>query len=102
MLFCPKCGSILRPKEKTGKKLLWCSCGFTTPLEEAKEEKTVEQKEEKTETQSETRRISEIIRKVLSFSRANRQEKSSDINRIIMDTIDLIKFQLKIKNSFSL
>ena len=62
----------------------------------------IEKEKEKTESltwiQSETRRISEIIRKVLSFSRANRQEKSSDINRIIMDTIDLIKFQLKKNN----
>jgi DNA-directed RNA polymerase subunit M len=36
MIFCSKCGSILRPKEKAGKKILWCSCGFTTALEEAK------------------------------------------------------------------
>ncbi|MBU0457583.1 MAG: transcription factor S [Nanoarchaeota archaeon] len=28
-MFCPKCGSILRPKEKGGKKMLYCSCGFT-------------------------------------------------------------------------
>ena len=28
-MFCPKCGSILRPKEKGGKKVLFCSCGFT-------------------------------------------------------------------------
>ena len=30
MLFCPKCGSILRPKDKTDKKkVLYCACGFT-------------------------------------------------------------------------
>ena len=28
-MFCPKCGSILRPKEKGDKKVLFCSCGFT-------------------------------------------------------------------------
>jgi len=28
-MFCPKCGSILRPKDKGGKKILYCSCGFT-------------------------------------------------------------------------
>jgi len=29
MLFCPKCGSLLRPKDEKGKKVLYCSCGFT-------------------------------------------------------------------------
>ena len=28
-MFCPKCGSILRPKEKGGKKVLYCNCGFS-------------------------------------------------------------------------
>tara|TARA_Y100000310_G_scaffold324031_1_gene385337 strand:+ start:12967 stop:13278 length:312 start_codon:yes stop_codon:yes gene_type:complete len=28
-MFCPDCGSILRPKEKAGKKVLFCSCGFS-------------------------------------------------------------------------
>ncbi len=28
-MFCPKCGSILRPRDKGGKKVLYCSCGFT-------------------------------------------------------------------------
>jgi DNA-directed RNA polymerase subunit M len=32
-MFCPKCGSLLRPKEKGGKKILFCSCGFTKGLE---------------------------------------------------------------------
>lgn len=27
-MFCPKCGSILMPKIKDGKKLLHCSCGY--------------------------------------------------------------------------
>ena len=35
-MFCPKCGSILRPKDKAGKKVLYCSCGFSkTPEEES-------------------------------------------------------------------
>jgi len=32
-MFCPKCGSLLRPKEKGGKKILFCSCGFTKGME---------------------------------------------------------------------
>ncbi len=32
-MFCSKCGSILRPKEKAGKKILYCSCGFTKNLD---------------------------------------------------------------------
>lgn len=28
-MFCPKCGSILRPRDKGGKKVLYCNCGFT-------------------------------------------------------------------------
>ncbi len=36
-MFCPKCGSILRPKDKGGKKVLFCSCGFSkAPGEEEK------------------------------------------------------------------
>ena len=30
MLFCPKCGGLLRPKTEKGKKVLYCSCGFST------------------------------------------------------------------------
>lgn len=38
-MFCPKCGSLLRPKEKAGKKVLFCSCGFTkAPGEEVETE----------------------------------------------------------------
>ena len=32
-MFCQKCGSILRPKVKAGKKVLYCSCGFTKNVE---------------------------------------------------------------------
>ena len=35
-MFCEDCGSILRPKEKGGKRILFCSCGFTkAPSEES-------------------------------------------------------------------
>ena len=27
-MFCPECGSILRPKDKAGKRILYCSCGY--------------------------------------------------------------------------
>ncbi len=29
MMFCPKCGSLLRPKLDKGKKVFGCSCGYT-------------------------------------------------------------------------
>ncbi len=28
MMFCPKCGSLLKPKKESGKSILACSCGF--------------------------------------------------------------------------
>ncbi|MBI5871914.1 transcription factor S [archaeon] len=28
MLFCPKCGSIMKPKEEGRKAVLECSCGY--------------------------------------------------------------------------
>ena len=34
-MFCPKCGSILRPKDKAGKKILYCGCGFTKSPDES-------------------------------------------------------------------
>ena len=33
-MFCPECGSILQPKEKAGKKVLYCTCGYTKVPEE--------------------------------------------------------------------
>lgn len=33
-MFCPKCGSILRPKDKSGKRILYCTCGYTKSSEE--------------------------------------------------------------------
>ena len=29
-MFCPKCGSLLKPKEVEGKKVLACSCGYAS------------------------------------------------------------------------
>jgi transcription factor S len=29
MMFCPKCGAILRPKKDKNKRVMFCSCGFT-------------------------------------------------------------------------
>ena len=30
IMFCPKCGSLLKPKTEKKKKVLACSCGFAT------------------------------------------------------------------------
>lgn len=60
MLFCPKCGSILRLKEKAGKKIVWCSCGFNAEPEKRLEETG---KEEVKTPEKETRRI-EIIKEI--------------------------------------
>ncbi len=30
MLFCPKCGSIMLPTKKEGKKLNVCKCGYSS------------------------------------------------------------------------
>lgn len=49
-MFCPECGSLLRPKDKGGKKTLYCSCGFSKALDA---ESTLEIKEQG----SATRRI---------------------------------------------
>jgi DNA-directed RNA polymerase subunit M len=50
MIFCPKCGSILKPKTEKGKRILFCSCGYNmkdaqpTKIKEkvAKEEKEIQ------------------------------------------------------------
>ncbi len=42
-MFCPKCGSILRPKMKSTKKVLFCSCGFSKSPDQ--EESSTELKE---------------------------------------------------------
>jgi DNA-directed RNA polymerase subunit M len=30
MMFCPKCGSLLTPKTEKNKKVLACSCGYSS------------------------------------------------------------------------
>lgn len=47
MLFCPKCGSILKPKTEKGKNILFCSCGFVNKDTEGAEIKETVHKEEK-------------------------------------------------------
>lgn len=34
-MFCPKCGSVLMPKNEKGKKVFRCSCGYTDKKMEA-------------------------------------------------------------------
>ena len=58
MQFCPKCGSLLKVKTEKGKKVLYCSCGYSTEeVEKAeikeevkKDDKDVEVVEEKHES----------------------------------------------------
>jgi len=60
-MFCPKCGSLLRPKEEKGKKMLACSCGYKSSGEQKIEikEKAAEQKERETIEEVETKPIVE-------------------------------------------
>lgn len=44
MKFCPKCGSIMLPKEIEGKKVLACSCGYSEGSTSAKIQEKVEKK----------------------------------------------------------
>ncbi len=47
-MFCPECGSILKPEEVDGEKVMSCDCGYseessdTQITEKAKEEKEIE------------------------------------------------------------
>jgi transcription factor S len=34
-MFCPKCGTVLFPKNEKGKKVFRCSCGYTDKKMEA-------------------------------------------------------------------
>ena len=45
-MFCPKCGSLLKPKEDKGKRILACSCGYKSSGQQKIEikEKGAEQK----------------------------------------------------------
>ncbi len=46
MLFCPKCGSLLKSKQVKGKTIQFCSCGYSS---EAKEKDIVLKETVKTE-----------------------------------------------------
>jgi len=35
-MFCPKCGSILMPKEHRGKNVMACKCGYKNDKSELK------------------------------------------------------------------
>ncbi len=49
MMFCPKCGSLLKPKSDKKKKILACSCGYTTSqdIDTANIKEKVRQEEKK-------------------------------------------------------
>ena len=49
MLFCPKCGSLLKPKREGKKKVMACSCGYKTTEVEGTEIKEKISKESKPE-----------------------------------------------------
>ncbi|MBC8501322.1 MAG: transcription factor S [DPANN group archaeon] len=50
MLFCPKCGSLLKSKEEKKKRILHCSCGFTNKeIEAAEIKETINKKEKEVE-----------------------------------------------------
>jgi DNA-directed RNA polymerase subunit M len=46
-MFCPKCGSLLKPKTEKKKKVLACSCGYTSKDVESAEIKEKVAREEK-------------------------------------------------------
>ncbi len=47
MMFCPKCGSLLVPKNEGNKKVLFCKCGFSTAeIEGAKLHETIKEEKE--------------------------------------------------------
>ncbi|MBU1198554.1 MAG: transcription factor S [Nanoarchaeota archaeon] len=46
-MFCPKCGSLLKPKTEKKKKVLACSCGYTSKDLESAEIKEDMAKDEK-------------------------------------------------------
>lgn len=58
MMFCPKCGSMLRPKVVRDKKVMGCSCGYS----EEKSSSSVKF----TEKKEEIRRDFEVVEKEVS------------------------------------
>lgn len=49
MMFCPKCGSLLVPVDKKGKKVMGCSCGYVQKKAEEVALKEVIKKESEVE-----------------------------------------------------
>ena len=79
MLFCPKCGSILRPKKDKNKKALFCTCGYikkdaesTEIKEHLEEEKEVEVIEEETET---------YLRQIQNAQNASTEQHTTGCNK---------------------
>ena len=46
-MFCPKCGSILRPKSIGGKNSMACSCGYVDKKGESRIKESISKKEER-------------------------------------------------------
>ena len=63
-MFCPKCGSILTPKQKGDKKILVCSCGYTSEgeisLGETDRKKEEEQEIEVVDEEAEAKAMPEV------------------------------------------
>ncbi len=53
MLFCPKCGSLLKPKIEGNKKFLICSCGYKAETEGVHLKETVTKQTQKVEVAEE-------------------------------------------------
>lgn len=54
MLFCPKCGSILKPKKSENRKVMACSCGFVDRKPEGRITETVKTHEKEIEVREKT------------------------------------------------
>lgn len=46
MMFCPKCGAILKVKQEKGKRFFACSCGYTNRREKATLSEQMDEKED--------------------------------------------------------
>jgi len=46
MMFCPKCGAMLRPKVVRDKKVMACSCGYVTDKNASSTVKFTEKRED--------------------------------------------------------
>ena len=46
-MFCPKCGSLLKPRK--GRKIITCSCGHKTKIEKVSVKETIKEKKKSIE-----------------------------------------------------